>query len=372
MSDIRRTIETIRGCLHSPDLTLSPQLREAAELYAESCRQLNERLGRCESSLRQGLRTEAIRQAEIDPDVMELAAELDFEGRDLWEERLIMNEADTPPPINRKAVELLNRAYAEEAPLAELLKHHRLLALARAPLRERVETVRLLARAEPANSTWAEDVATFEGARMDEMRADLRQIRQANDWPRIQAIKAEVAGEWNSPMPLDLIGDVDKEHNRLMRMDAQRKLTTHVQFLTQASAEFDLDRCHQIRALVEQVCRERNIGPNDSLMDPVRPLLDWVTEQDRLMKETRRFEKACADLMDSIGKKAETEAVISLYQAVADFRRPIPEEVERAYRDRLRKSKSKARLTLILFIIAMLGMLALFGGIIIAVVVLGR
>src|SRR5205807_1171594 len=99
------------------------------------------------------------------------------------------------------------RAYAEEAPLAELLKHHRLLALARAPLRERVETVRLLAKAEPTNAAWAEDVCAYEGARMDEIRADLRQIRQANDWPRVQAIKAEVAGNWNTPMPLDLIGD---------------------------------------------------------------------------------------------------------------------------------------------------------------------
>src|SRR6185369_2792758 len=121
-------------------------------------------------------------------------------------------------------VEMLNRAYSEEAPLAELLKHHRLLALARAPLRERVETVRLLAKAEPTNAAWAEDVCDYEGARMSEIKAELRQIRQTNDWPRVQALKTEVAGEWSTPMPLDLIGDVENEHKRLMRMDAERKL----------------------------------------------------------------------------------------------------------------------------------------------------
>src|SRR5262249_3568328 len=145
-----------------------------------------------------------------------------------------------PPPLNRKAIELLNRAYSEETPLAELLKHHRLLALARAPLRERVETVRLLSKAEPTNPGWAEDVSTYEIARMDELRDDLRQIRQANDWPRIQALKTEIGGDWSTPMPLDLLGDVDNEFKRLMRIDTERKLTTQTQLLRQATAEFDI------------------------------------------------------------------------------------------------------------------------------------
>ena len=58
-------------------------------------------------------------------------------------------------------------------------------------------------------------------------------------------------------------------------------------------------------------------------------------------------------------------------EAVTEFRRPIPDEVERAYRDRLSQHRRKARLTLVLFVAALLGMLVLFGGIVLLVVLLG-
>src|SRR5580704_16323772 len=134
MPGISNAIAIIRSCVGSMDLTLTNELREAAEVYADACRQVNERLARCEQLLRQGLRAEAIRQAEIDPDLLEIVGELDFDGRDQWEERLTLNDVQAPPAINLKALELLNRAYADEAPLAELLKHYRLQALGRAPL----------------------------------------------------------------------------------------------------------------------------------------------------------------------------------------------------------------------------------------------
>src|SRR5262245_42538715 len=148
MSDIRRTIELIRASLHSADLTVTGELREAADVYAEACKQANDRLLRCEEMLRQGLREEALRQAELDPDLLQLTDDLNFPERDLWDERLLLNDLNVPSSLNLRAAELLGRAYAEKAPLAELLKQHRLLALARAPLRERVGIVRLLAQAE--------------------------------------------------------------------------------------------------------------------------------------------------------------------------------------------------------------------------------
>jgi hypothetical protein len=373
MPGISNTIATIRSCLGSTDLTLSDQLREAAENYSEACRQTNERLGRCEQLLRQGLRAEAIRQAEIDPDLLEMVAELDFEGKDQWDERLTLNDLPSPPAINRKAVEFLNRAYAEEAPLAELLKHHRLLALARAPLSERVQTVRLLAKAEPANAAWSEDVAAFEAARMDEMRTELRQIHQNNDWPRMRALSAEVInGGWQSFLPLELTSDIEREYKRQARLDAEVKFKTHRALLKQAIDALDLTRCHQVRDLMERVCAERQISQDDPLLEPLQPLLDWVSEQDRLAKENRRFEKACRDLTDAIGQKAHPSVLKPLYQAVVDFKRPVPNEVEQVYQDHLRRIGKKRLITAVLFGVALLVMLGAFTGAIVLFMVLGK
>jgi hypothetical protein len=373
MPGISNAIAIIRSCVGSMDLTLTNELREAAEVYADACRQVNERLARCEQLLRQGLRAEAIRQAEIDPDLLEIVGELDFDGRDQWEERLTLNDVQAPPAINLKALELLNRAYADEAPLAELLKHYRLQALGRAPLRERMETVRLLAKAEPANVAWTEDVAIFEAARMDEMRAELRQVRQNNDWPGVRALSAEVLpGKWKTFLPLELASDVESEYKRLARLDAQQKFKTHRNLFQQAAAEFNLDRCRQIRSLIERISRERQIERDDVLLEPLRSLLEWLTEQERLAKETRQFEKACRDLTDAIGQKVSLEAVQNLYQGILNYKRPVPKDVENAYQSYLSATRRSRVRIAVFFAIALLLMVGLFGGVTVLFIIMGR
>jgi hypothetical protein len=373
MPGISNTIATIRSCVGSMDLTLSDPLREAGEVYAEACRQVNERLARCEQLLRQGLRAEAIRQAEIDPDLLESVAELDFEGRDQWDERLTLNDVPCPPAINHKAIELLNRAYAEEAPLAELLKHHRLQALGRAPLRDRIETVRLLAKAEPTNAAWNEDVAIFEAARMDEMRAELRQVRQNNNWPAVQVLNTEIVpGKWQTFLPLELVSDIESEYKRLSRLDAQQKFKTHRELFQQAAAEFNLDRCRQIRSLIERISRERDIQTGDVLLEPLRSLLDWLTEQERLAKETRDFEKACRDLVDAIKQKADSGVTQRFHDAVMNYHRPIPKEVEAAYQEFLSALHRRRLWTAVFFGAALLLMLGLFSGVIVLFLVMGK
>ena len=365
MPGFSNTIATIRSCIGSMDLTLTNEMREAAEVFAEACRQVNERLARCDQLLRQGLRAEAIRQAEMDPDLMDAVAELEFEGRDQWEERLTLNDLPCPPAINHKVLEQLNRAYAEEAPLAELLKRHRLQALGRVPLRERVETVRLLAKAEPNNAAWSQDVADFESARMDEMRAELIQLRTTNNWPAAQAIGAElVASKWQSFLPLELVGNVENEYKRIARLDAQQKFKTHRDLFQQAASEFNLDRCRQIRSLIERISRERQIEPDDVLLEPLRSLLEWLSEQERLAKETRQFDKACRDLTDAIKQKPDLVTVQPLYDAILKHKRGMPNEVEAAYQDYLKAIRRAHTRTTVIFSVALALMIGLFVGVI--------
>src|SRR5437016_310907 len=101
MSDIRPVAGTIRASLHSPDLTIDDKLRRAAEAYANACQQANERLSRCADLLSHGMRSEALRLAELTPDLLELVTELDFPERQDWDDRVLMNDLPLPAPLNR-------------------------------------------------------------------------------------------------------------------------------------------------------------------------------------------------------------------------------------------------------------------------------
>ena len=95
-------------------------------------------------------------------------ATLDFPERRQWEDIVAFYGIVPPAPLMLDVAADLNEAYAIEQPLTELLKHHRLLALAHAPLRQRVSTLRSLVQADGQNPVWMEDLQSFETERLKE------------------------------------------------------------------------------------------------------------------------------------------------------------------------------------------------------------
>ena len=78
MPDISLLVFEIRAFLQRDDQTMNDRLVQLATIYAEECSTINKRLAVCGQLLAQGLRSEAIQQAEADPDALELVAALDF------------------------------------------------------------------------------------------------------------------------------------------------------------------------------------------------------------------------------------------------------------------------------------------------------
>jgi len=69
-----------------------------------------------------------------------------------------------------------------EKSLQPLLSRHRLLAIAKAPARTRLEVARRLATEDPQNPGWPEEVASLESARLEEVEAETQAaMRDRND-----------------------------------------------------------------------------------------------------------------------------------------------------------------------------------------------
>ena len=138
MLDYQRIVDEVRSSLFSNNAEGADFLRMAAADYSVACDELNERLRRCGTLLKKGLRSEAIQLAEIEPNLLDLVATLDFPERQHWVDVLTLNGIVAPRPLMLDVAADLNEAYAIEQPLTELLRQHRLLALSRGPLSLRV------------------------------------------------------------------------------------------------------------------------------------------------------------------------------------------------------------------------------------------
>ena len=169
MADYQRVVESLRDIRQGPLQGVTDEITQLASEYAALCAQANERLRQCSSFLQQGLRSEAIHLADEPPNLLDLVAALDLPDQQAWAEFCQNNGLAVPPPLQLERASQLNDAYGQDQPLEHLLAQHRLLALARAPVRERLETLRRIAQIDAASATWEKDIRTFEKARLREL-----------------------------------------------------------------------------------------------------------------------------------------------------------------------------------------------------------
>ena len=171
MTKYQETVDEIRGLVAAGDHLPIQELTTRAAEYVQACRDANDRLRKCIDSLRRNLRGDAIQLAEAEPNLLDLVALLDFPELPHWKVICTTHDLGAPPELLIELATALNEAYAAEEPMENLMAHHRLMALARAPLRERLMVMRRIAELDQSSIFWEEDIQKFELARLDEIRA---------------------------------------------------------------------------------------------------------------------------------------------------------------------------------------------------------
>ena len=367
MSELRLHVDTLESALRSADLTLSESLQRAATAYLEACRSVNERLAQCEDQLRKGFRSEALRLAKMEPDLLELYGELNFPERDAWDERAMLLNLEIPPRLNHRVAELLDRAFLEEQSLGDLLQSFRHQALARAPLQKRLGTLRLIAKAEPANAVWQDDIEGYEDARQNELRGDIKRLQKETNWLLARNLMDEVKNTaWVSPVPLDLTEDLTKEFRRQARKDGQAQVVRLKKQFEDAASKLDFDACKRIRDNIFKMADERGIGRIDPVLHPVRPQLDWLADQEKEQKQRRLFGAAVDEMLAAIRENADVDVVKQLHTKAEDLGYLLPEDAAHHFSRYVGRDKRK-QLLYILLCVGLIGGFALILGIIMLV-----
>ena len=346
MSRYQKLTQEILSVLQSTDQTRTPKLEQQAAEYAELVAKVNDRLERCGELIRIGLRTEAIHLAESEPPVLELVSDLDLGGDEsLWAELCGDYNLPVPESLLIGRAEELEEAYAQQAPLEDLLSRWRRINLSRAPMDVRVPILRQLVEADPQTHFWQEDLHSFEQVAIKEAQQEAAQAVKQGDVGRVRNLLAYLKEDsWSVPVPNALIQKLTKAGVSLQSNQARQTLTELAPQLDQALSENDLDRAMQLADQWAAIAKKAKLTNDDPLLEQVQPALGWVDDERARKKESRRLSGLVYELEELLNDQSnDTLALERLIEATNVDAAEVPDSLQRRARNRLADLRMRER-----------------------------
>jgi hypothetical protein len=330
MHQLVNLIEDIRTALTNPGLVAPDKLEEYAQQYAVECTKMNDRLKQCLSPLRSGNIAEAVRLAEMPPNIIEAFNLLDFGGRNEWLDTCDEHGFDLPPPLAEQLFQELNDAYLQTSSLEPLMEWHRFHALNGSPLRDRLAVLRSLAKADPMNLALQNDQETFEKARLDEMKQEIAEALAQKDAVRLQELYRELTDSgWRIAPP--------KEFLQRICTAVLEKLADE---LIQHFSAFDYPNAAAVYQSMLNVLYAGQMQTMPVAVErSIRAVIQWLQETEGEAENLSEFQQAAEGLRDSLEGYTPRGELENLYyvlqNAATRANQVIPQELETYYRNRV-------------------------------------
>lgn len=298
-------VDRIREQLEKQDGLSAEAMEPLALAYGAEVAQLNERLSTCAGLLRKGLRSEALQQANIRPNLFDWSASLDFVELDDWLGILQFFHIPQPPRIHQIAVQQLNEALVEEQPLENLLRQHRRLAIGKAPLAWRLKVLRGIAKLDTNNGFWSEDVEVWERARLQEIPAELARATEAKDGEACERLAAELTQtSWLVAPPAALIKEATQRVAQFEYANQCEQLRSIGSAMYDCFAEQNEAACRHQHANWQTITGQlKQPIPND-LYQQVEPALLWLQELDQQHESDEAHSRHVAGLIETLDQRS--------------------------------------------------------------------
>jgi len=351
MTDATETLcKQIRQVLARPDAFTRDHLVALARRYAEQVHAVNERLDLAHRWLRQGLRSEALGLVEQSPDALDAAAQLCLGyAWNQWTELCRRNEVQDVPCPDLEAATGLSDAYDRETLLHEHLARHRTLALANAPLSERLDVLEVLARCDPDNPIWLDQRRSLEADRLGQISLEARSAVAAKDLPRLQRLHSELRQrQWLSPPPPALQDSIARATRDLHRARALAEYERLARELHDAHGAQDEDMIGRLAASWEDLRERSGVEPPDAVAAEVKPVLSWWREREAARQAELQFRSDLARMEQLLDEQAPMRDLEPLYARLGRAEREIPRHIVARYQSRrdeyLRQRRFRMRL----------------------------
>jgi hypothetical protein len=337
MTDLRRTVDEIRSLLQEEVIPLTDHLQQCADEYAEGCHDVNLRLRQCDEFLNQGLRSEALHFAELDPKLLDQVELLSFSESSAWAEVVSMYTLERAEPVLVSVVAKLKEAFAIQEPMQRLLDQHRLYALARCPLIQRLRVLRALADADPNSTHWETDVRDMERARIREIEVESRKAGADGDVDRLKSLVVELNSvEWREQIPPSLLKDLKQRGGHVARSQAREQLELLAVALHGAQASMDIVLARMMRESWNENAKLAQLSEQDMLLEQVGPILAWIEDEDRKAIAEQQYHQAVQDLERGLENESlDSTELMRLRGVVEKCGRGMPQLLGMKYRNRL-------------------------------------
>ncbi len=344
MLDYQRIVDDVRSSLYASGPGAADTIRMSTADYSLACDEVNLRLRHCGELLKAGLRTQAIQQSEIEPNLLDVVSTLDFPERDYWTQLCAQYGVSVPPPLMMDVAADLNEAYAVEQPMETLLARHRLLALAHSPLKMRIKTMRELAQVDTDNPIWREDLMVFERERQKEIQREAKDAANAGDVVAVVKLDKELQRcEWvESPAPT-LTHWLAELRQRLVDKHAREELGRIEQELSRASSTGDVEHARELADHWSEIATSLNLPESDPLWNRVAPAFQWLKNDDERARHQQEHDTAVSELQGALDDNKPPMVLERFYHAAFCDGFEIPAALNTRYRTHIAKFESAAR-----------------------------
>lgn len=307
------------------------------QLLVDCVNAVNARLKKCDALLRKGLRDEALQECHSPPNLMQCFRDLDFDRWSEWAERVAARGFTPQPELLSGVYEDLDAAHGDRERLEPLLRRHRLLALARAPLKARLANLRAIAQRDPNPAFWSEDIAAYEAARVRQIESEVNQRFATMDLATLAALTHEVtSGDWRTPPPKALVERLNGAHRTIVVTEARRQLQTLAPQIDSAYNELNEESLRGLRDRWQRQAEIASLDPRDDLAVETSHAFAWLEDRDAERRRQAEFARSLGDLESALDREDVSLAELErLAVAVERFGEAIPKALEQRYLNRV-------------------------------------
>lgn len=347
IAEIHELLESVRVTLAS---SMNPDKEDLERLHGEldtEIRNANKRLRECDALLAEGHRSEAIQLAEQEPNLLEVVSILDFPELPEWNDFVAELGLTVTPQLQIDIATDINGAYSDDEPLERLLRKFRLLSLARAPLRSRIDLLRQIAKRDVGTVYWKEDLKSYEQVRIRQIADEARDAIAARNYPDIRRLSDEVTKKsWYLKPDRRVTERIEQAMIEVKKLEAVQLLNKVTREMAAAKEMGDEEDVREIGEKWHSIAAKCDQSSDDFLEAKVEvaPLFKWLQKLDEKGEEAERFAADVKKLQKVVrAEKSTLEDIYHYYDIVADYEDfDIPNAVQEKYEARVLQIEKQA------------------------------
>lgn len=249
-----------------------------------------------------------------------------------------------PTLLDRDAAQQLQEAIVDEQPLEELLRQHRRLAIAKAPLQWRLKVLRTLVKTDSLNPVWREDQVQWETIRLKQIPNELKRAIEAKEILAVRDISTELNNSnWAIKPPADLCKRAASSASSFHFDEQVLQLRSIADRLHAAYSEGNEAAASRQSQAWNDIVRTLSKPLPEDVAQSVEPAMEWLKGCAEERERVERHATATAALGSSLQQKSPLADIQRAYYDLTSMQMGVDPILEQRYQTSVAELRQTTR-----------------------------